>query len=115
MEVSNRQRRIELNQIATIHRTGEVYPHKSRTPSEAEISEMRRWWEDWQARREKGELCRTEQFMEQVAEFTNWMTKDAPQEEVDRLSDDLLMSLLDLRQTVVRRLSQQEAGDTEAS
>ena len=47
----------------------------------------------------------TETFMAELNRFTGWVASDAPNSEVDALSDDLLLALLDLRQTVVRRLS----------
>ncbi|MEO1495299.1 MAG: hypothetical protein AAFV19_24415 [Pseudomonadota bacterium] len=52
MEVSNRQRRIELNQIAAITGKDEIRPHKRRPPTEAEVAEIKDWWETYKARRE---------------------------------------------------------------
>ena len=111
VEVANRQRRIELNQIASITNSGQIVPHKRRPATEAELEEIGLWWADWQARRDGGTLNRTESFMADLNQFTNWIAKEAPDEEVDALSDDLLMALLDLRQTVVRRLSNIETDE----
>ncbi|MEM9061764.1 MAG: hypothetical protein AAGD13_14995 [Pseudomonadota bacterium] len=105
MEVANKQRRIELNQIASITQQGEIVPHKRRPANESELSEIAAWWSDWKAREGDGSLYKTELLMAELNEFTNWIAKDAPAEEVDNLSDDLLTTLLDLRQTIVRRLS----------
>lgn len=109
MEVANRQRRIELNRIATITGAGEVLPHKRRPASEAEQAEAAAWWRDWCARRDGDRLAGTERFMAELNRFTDWMAREAPDGEVAELSDPLLMALLDLRQTVVRRLSEVEA------
>lgn len=111
MEVANRQRRIELNQIASITNSGKIVPHKRRPATEAELAEIAQWWADWQARRDAGTLKHIEGFMNDLNQFTNWIAKDAPDSEVDALSDDLLMALLDLRQTVVRRLSNIETDE----
>ncbi len=109
MEVSNRQRRIELNQIASIAKTGEIVPHKRRPPSDEEIEEMTGWWASWQARQHTDDLSETEKFLVEINQFTDWVQRRADSAEVNDMSDDLLMALLDLRQVVVRRLSDLES------
>lgn len=109
MEVVNRQRRIELNQIAAISANGEVTPHKRRPATEAELAQAATWWRDWCARRDEGGLAETERFMAELNAFTDWMAREAPDAEVAAMSDPLLMALLDLRQVVVRRLSEVES------
>lgn len=111
MEVANRQRRIELNQIASITQQGEIVPHKRRPATEGELGKIAEWWEDWKQRRDAGDLSRTETFLADLNQFTNWIAKEASDAEVDGMSDDLLMALLDLRQTVVRRLSNIETDE----
>ena len=106
MEVANRQRRIELNQIASINRQGEITPHKRRTPTEAEMAEIEKWQSDWQARADADNLNTTEKFLVELNQFTDWVQRRADHAEVDAHSDPLLMAILDLRQVVVRRLSE---------
>ena len=110
MEVANRQRRIELNQIASIIGKGEIVPHKRREPTEAELAEIKTWWDTWRERPEDS-LDETEQFIRQLNLYTDWVARRAPAEQVDRQSDELLTALLDLRQVVVRRLSEEPEGD----
>jgi len=105
MEVANRQRRIELNQIATI-RKGEVVPHKRRPPTEAEITEIEAWHTAFSAKRDADDFNETEKFIEQLNLFTDWAARKAPGDQIDEQSDALLTALLDLRQVVVRRLSE---------
>ena len=105
LEVANRQRRIELNQIASIAKTGEVVPHKRRPPTDAEMAEIREWWATWQARADTDQLSETEKFLVELNRFTDWFQRRAEYEEVDDTSDPLLMAILDLRQVVVRHLS----------
>ena len=112
MEVANRQRRIELNQIATISSDGEITPHARRTPTEAELTEIRAWWTDWTSRGDENPLNETEAFLVELNRFTDWVQRHAPDAQVDAHSDPLLMALLDLRQVVVRRLS--KIGDDDA-
>lgn len=105
LEVANRQRRIELNQIATISKIGEIQPHKRRAPTDAETVEIADWWMAWQARSSAEELSDSEKFLVQLNEYTDWMSRRASDDEVDSNSDPLLMAILDLRQALVRRLS----------
>lgn len=115
MEVSNRQRRIELNQIASISRRGEIVPHKRNVPSEAELAEMADWFVTWQARSDAEQLDETEKFLVEINHFTDWVHRRADDGEIDAQSDALLMALLDLRQVIVRRLSNLPTpGDDEA-
>ena len=105
MEVANRQRRIQLHQIASVTEAGNVTPQDGCAATDAELAEIRAEWTSWRQRRDAGELNPTETFMAELNRFTGWVASDAPNSEVDALSDDLLLALLDLRQTVVRRLS----------
>ncbi|MEM1299601.1 MAG: hypothetical protein AAGH68_10015 [Pseudomonadota bacterium] len=111
LEVANRQRRIELNQIASISKTGEVIPHKRRQPTDAEMEEIAAWWADWNARKDTEQLSDSELFLAELNQFTDWFQRRAEPEEVDVASDPLLMALLDLRQVVVRRLSDMPSDD----
>ncbi len=108
MEVSNRRRRIELNQIAAITGKDEIRPHKRRPPTEAEEAEIHAWWEAHKVRRDAGELNEVEVFMEELNKFTTWIDKEAPAAAVSEQSDPLLLALLDLRQVIVRRMSETE-------
>lgn len=105
MEVANRQRRIQLYQIASVTEAGNVTPQGDCATTDAEVAEIRAEWTSWRQRRDAGELNPIETFMAELNRFTDWVASDAPNSEVDALSDDLLLALLDLRQTVVRRLS----------
>lgn len=111
MEVANRQRRIELNRIASIARDGTITPHKRRKPTGDEMEKIAAWWADWQDRAGNDALDRTERFIADLNRFTDWMARRADGSEVDARSDALLTALLDLRQVVVRRLSQIDEDD----
>ena len=111
MEVANRQRRIELNQIASISQKGEITPHKRRPPTEAEMAEIAAWQTEWAARVEAEDLNTTEKFLVELNQFTDWVQRRADHAEIDAHSDPLLMAILDLRQVVVRRLAEDPPED----
>ena len=114
MEVANRQRRIELNQVATITRHGEIVPHKRRTPTPEELTEVQQWWDNWQVRRDAGDLDEAEEFITELNLFADWAARKADAAQIDKQSDALLTALLDLRQVIVRRLSEDD-GDPDDS
>lgn len=111
LEVENRQRRLELLHIATINARGEILPHKRRQPTDDEMTEIATWWDDYSTRRTAGELSDAETAIAGMQHLANWLSKDAKPEEVEAISDFLLMAVHDLRQVVVRRLSQGGAAD----
>jgi len=76
MEISNRQRRVELNQIAVINGKGEVRPHNRRAPTEDEMTEIANWWTDRCLREAQGSLTEAEDFKATLNGFTQWVDKD---------------------------------------
>ena len=108
LDVQNRQRRLELTHIATINARGEILPHKHRQPTDTEMSEIATWWADFSHRRNNGTLSTAEVLIGDLNDMANWLAKDAGSKEVEEVSDSLLMAMHDLRQVIVRRLSQQE-------
>lgn len=117
VEKSGRQRRVELNQIAAIAKTGEVVPAKRHPPSEFEISEIAEWWEDWKAREARNELSQSELFLAELNQFTDWMQRRAENDVVEQMSEKILLALLDLRRVTVRRLAdlRTDSGQDDAS
>ena len=106
MEVANRQRRIELNQIASVLGDGRIIPHKRRQPTDKELAEIETWLAAHKARQDDGSATQTDTFITQLNQFTDWVARRADPAEIDGQSDALLTALLDLRQVVVRKLAQ---------
>ncbi|MEL6478299.1 MAG: hypothetical protein AAFR17_13305 [Pseudomonadota bacterium] len=106
LDVENRQRRLELIQIATITGKNEIRPHKRNPPTEAETAEI----EAWIAEQASGRVKSTaEQAIEDINLITQWIAKEAGDEEVLAHSDPILLAVHDLRHEIVRRLS--KVGD----
>ena len=70
------------------------------------MAEIEQWWADWQTRSGDQQLNTTEQFIHDLNMFTDWVARRADPAEIDQQSDALLTAILDLRQIVVRKLSQ---------
>jgi hypothetical protein len=106
LDVENRNRRLELNPVATVNvKSGEVRPHGRETVSEAEQAEIAAWVEARRARlalREEEEALRLIESLNAVAQ---WIQQRASDAQVEALSDPILMAMHDLRAAIVRRKS----------
>jgi hypothetical protein len=115
VDTENRQRRIEMDQIAAINiRNGEVKPHGDRRLSDADMAAIT----DWMTRRttllatrEVDDILRAVDHMNLT---TQWVQTRATDEQLDAVTDTLLLAMHDLRTVLVRkkadRLMKGEAG-----
>lgn len=104
VETENRQRRLELDQIATANlRNGEIKPQGSRTLTEADLTAIRDWIAQRKAlmaRREMDDMLRS---IDQLNHAAQWVQAKASDAEFDAFADQMLMAMHDLRSAIVRR------------
>ena len=104
IDTANRQRRIEMEQIATVHLgKGEIRPQGARALTEEDLAEITRWIEARRAllaRREMDEMHRT---VEQLNLTAHWAQTRATPEQLDAVTDALLLAMHDLRSVLVRK------------
>lgn len=104
IDTENRQRRIEMDQIAVINiRNGEVKPHGQRTLSDADKVEIARWMEDRKtllARRDIDDIHRAVDYLNLT---TQWAQSKASDDQLEDVTDRLLMAMHDLRSVLVRK------------
>lgn len=104
VDAENRQRRLEMQQIAVVNiRTGEVKPHGDAVPTAQERNEIDAWVV---ARRKLLEERRIDDILRTIDHLNltaQWVQTRATDEQIDRFADDLLMAMHDLRQAIVRR------------
>ncbi|MEM5542271.1 hypothetical protein WNY61_05925 [Sulfitobacter sp. AS92] len=104
LDTENRQRRIEMEQIAVVNlRSGEVKPHGLHRLTEADEAEIARWAEarrDTLAAREIDDIRRA---VDHLNLTTQWVQSRATDAELDAVTDDLLLAMHDLRSTLVRK------------
>lgn len=112
MEVENRQRRLELVQIATITQGGDVRPQKGQDIAPAEMDEILAWQAAREAEIAAREAGEARLLIEQINLAAAWVQQKSTDAEIAALSDPLLMAMHDLRQVIVRRLSR-IGGDPE--
>lgn len=109
---ANRDRRLEMEQIATLNmRNGEVKPHGDRQLSKADLQQIRLWMNERAgllARREIDDLLRT---VDQLNLTAQWAQSRATDDQLDAITDRLLMAMHDLRTVLVRKKAERLMKD----
>ncbi len=104
VDTENRQRRIDMDQIAVVNiRNGEIKPHGGRALSEADMAAIRAWMEERAAllaRRQIDDILRTVDHLNQTA---HWAQSKASDEDLEAITDALLLAMHDLRTVLVRK------------
>lgn len=104
VDSENRQRRIEMEQIALVNiRNGEIKPHGDRKLTNADIGAIRDWMEDRIQRlawRDIDDILRTADHLNLT---TQWVQSKATPEQLEEVTDHLLMAMHDLRSVLVRK------------
>jgi hypothetical protein len=112
VSTENRQRRIEMTEIAVVNiRNGNIRPHGDHALTEAEQEVIARWMEERRAlldRRDLDDIHRTIDHLNLTAHWAQSRASDAALEEV---SDRLLMAMHDLRTVLVRKKADRLGSD----
>ena len=112
VDTENRQRRIDMDQIATVNiRNGEVRPQGDRVLTDTDTKAIQDWMEDRQKvmnKREIEDILRTVDHLNQTA---HWAQSRATDAQLDRVTDTLLLAMHDLRGVLVRRKADRLAKD----
>lgn len=104
VDTENRQRRIEMDQIALINiRNGEVKPHGERTLSETDLAEITRWMTDRTALLAKRDIDDIHRAVDYLNITTQWVQSKASEQQLEDVTDALLLSMHDLRSVLVRK------------
>jgi len=106
VDTENRLRRIEMDQIAVVNvRNGEIKAHGQRELSDDETTLIQDWMENRRqqlAEREVDDILRTVDHLNLTAA---WAQQKATPDELERVSDALLLAMHDLRSVLVRKKS----------
>jgi hypothetical protein len=104
IDTENRQRRIEMEQIATINvKNGDIKPHGDRKLMPDEIDAMRDWLKrrkELLAQRDLDDIIRA---TDQLNLTTQWAQTKASDEDLEMVTDALLLAMHDLRTVLVRK------------
>jgi hypothetical protein len=104
VDAENRQRRLDMQQIAVVNiRNGDVKPQGDQIPTAAERNEIDAWVVERRKiveERRIDDLIRTTDHLNLTAQ---WAQTKATDEQIDMFADDLLMAMHDLRSVIVRK------------
>ncbi len=104
VDTENRQRRIEMDQIAVVNiRNGDIRPHGDRQLSDQDMAEITRWMQerrDTVAQRDIDDILRAVDHLNMTAQ---WAQSKATPEQLEIITDDLLLAMHDLRSVLVRK------------
>lgn len=104
VDTENRQRRIEMEQIAVVNiRNGEIKPHGGRELTAGDIGAIEEWMEERTrllAYRDIDDIHRAVDYLNTT---TQWAQSKATDEQLEAVTDTLLLAMHDLRTVLVRK------------
>lgn len=104
VDTENRQRRIEMDQIAVVNiRNGEIKPHGDRTLSTGDLAEIKSWMAERMALLAHRDLDDIHRAVDYLNTTTHWAQSKASEEQLEQVTDALLLAMHDLRSVLVRK------------
>lgn len=112
VDTENRERRLELEPIAVVNvKRGDWKPQGDRTLTEADEAAIR----DWLSERGSLLAARTLDDIHRTVDHLNltagWAQSQASPEELEKVTDALLLAMHDLRSVLVRRKAERIGKD----
>jgi hypothetical protein len=115
VDTENRQRRIEMDQIATVNvKNGEIKPHGDRKLTPADRAAIDAWLKERQKlllMREVDDILRAVDHLNLTAQ---WAQARATDDQLEAVTDTLLLAMHDLRTVLVRRKAERLMKEGEA-
>ena len=112
VDTENRQRRIEMDQIAVVNiRNGEIKPHGGRELTPEDLAAIKQWMEERNrllAYRDIDDIHRAVDYLNTT---TQWAQSKATDEQLEAVTDALVLAMHDLRTTLVRKKSERLLQD----
>ena len=106
IDTENRQRRIEMLELATVNvKNGNIKPHGDAALTPADLTAIRKWMAQrltLLASRDIDDIHRAVDYLNMT---TQWVQTKASDDQLDGVTDDLLLAMHDLRSVLVRRKS----------
>lgn len=104
VDTENRQRRIEMDQIAVVNiRNGEIKPQGQRELSERDLEEIQTWMAERTALLAQRDIDDIHRAVDYLNTTTHWVQSRATGEQLDEVTDRLLLAMHDLRTVLVRK------------
>ena len=116
VDTENRQRRIEMDQIALVNvNKGEVKPHGDHALTVEDIAAIQEWLDKRVALLAQRDIDDIHRAVDYMNVTTQWVQSKASEAQLDDVTDALLLAMHDLRSVLVRkkadRLMKQHAAE----
>ncbi len=112
VDTENRQRRIDMEQIATVNiRNGEVKPQGDRALTPEDMTRIKAWVAErvaLLAKRDIDDILRAVDYMNLT---THWVQTKAGDDQLEDVTDSLLLAMHDLRTVLVRKKAERLMKD----
>ncbi|PWK62771.1 hypothetical protein [Roseicyclus mahoneyensis] len=104
VSTENRQRRIEMEEIAVVNiRNGNIRPHGETVLSPGDLSVIEAWMEDRRAVLADRDIDDIHRAIDYLNLTTHWAQTRASDEDLEDVTDRLLLAMHDLRTVLVRK------------
>lgn len=104
VDTENRQRRIEMDQIAVVNiRNGEVKSQGDRVLDEEDLAAIRDWMLQRRTALEARDIDDILRTVDHLNLTAHWVQSKASDAQLDAVTDSLLMAMHDLRTVLVRK------------
>ena len=107
VDTENRQRRIEMDQIAVVNvKNGEIRSQGDRALSAEDMATIRGWLEARRAQLARRDIDDIHRAVDHLNLTTQWAQSKATEAQLDEVTDALLLAMHDLRSVLVRKKSE---------
>ena len=112
VDTENRQRRIDMDQIAVVNiRKGEIKPHGDRTLSARDLDVIKEWMAERLELVKYRDLDDIHRAVDYLNTTTHWAQSKATNEQLEEITDALLLAMHDLRTVLVRKKADRLLSD----
>ena len=111
VDTENRQRRIEMEEIATVNvKNGNIKPHGETKLTEADQAVIADWLAQRRAVLEARDVDDILRAVDHLNLTTQWVQSKATAAQLDMVTDALLLAMHDLRSVLVRKKAERLVG-----
>ena len=111
VDTENRQRRIEMDQIAVVNvNNGQIRPNGDRVLSDADMAVIRDWLDKRVALLARRDIDDIHRAIHHMTLTSHWAQTRATDDQLEDVTDSLLLAMHDLRSVVVRKKAERVAN-----
>ncbi len=112
VDTENRQRRIEMEEIAFVNvKNGNIKPHGEAVLTEPELAVIKDWLSKRIAALALRDIDDIHRAVDHLNLTTHWAQSRASEDQLDAVTDTLLLAMHDLRTVLVRKKSERLTKD----